>query len=71
MTIANGPKPGPYQIFSQLGAGGMGEVYLAEETRLRRKVALKIQPSKSSGSTYRATASNSHSRAARRCLSRS
>ena len=39
-----GRRIGPYQVISQLGRGGMGEVYLAEDTRLRRKVALKLLP---------------------------
>ena len=44
MTIAAGTKLGRYEIRSQLGAGGMGEVYLAQDTKLDRKVALKILP---------------------------
>jgi serine/threonine protein kinase len=35
---------GPYRVVSQIGAGAMGEVYLAEDSRLHRKVALKILP---------------------------
>jgi serine/threonine protein kinase len=46
MSIAPGTKLGRYEIRSQLGAGGMGEVYLAQDTRLNRKVAVKILPSK-------------------------
>src|SRR6266496_3016718 len=42
--LAVGTKLGRYEIRSQLGAGGMGEVYLAEDTRLHRKVALKVLP---------------------------
>src|SRR5438093_7393173 len=42
--IPTGTKFGRYEIASQIGAGGMGEVYLAEDTRLHRKVALKTLP---------------------------
>src|SRR5213596_1974439 len=44
MTIATGTKLGRYEIRSQIGEGGMGEVYLAQDTKLDRKVALKILP---------------------------
>src|SRR5947209_9443822 len=44
MTITPGTKLGRYEIRSALGAGGMGEVYLAQDTRLERTVALKILP---------------------------
>ena len=44
MTLSAGTKLGRYEIHTQLGAGGMGEVYLAHDATLNRKVALKILP---------------------------
>src|SRR3989442_14487993 len=44
MMLTLGTKLGRYEIRSPLGAGGMGEVYLAQDTKLDRKVALKILP---------------------------
>src|SRR5450631_4944006 len=44
MNLTCGTKLGPYEIVSLLGAGGMGEVYRARDSRLRRDVAIKVLP---------------------------
>src|SRR5215471_1672865 len=44
MALATGSKLGPYEIVAPLGAGGMGEVYKARDTRLERTVAIKVLP---------------------------
>jgi Tol biopolymer transport system component len=44
MTLNSGSRLGPYEIVSPIGAGGMGEVYRAKDTRLEREVAVKVLP---------------------------
>ena len=44
MALVSGTKLGHYEVQSPLGAGGMGEVYRARDTRLDRTVAIKILP---------------------------
>jgi serine/threonine protein kinase/Tol biopolymer transport system component len=53
MTLALGTKLGPYEIVAPLGAGGMGEVYRAKDTRLERTVAIKILPAQFSSDPVR------------------
>src|SRR4051812_9343941 len=42
MSLPSGTRVGPYEILSRIGAGGMGEVYRARDTRLERIVAIKV-----------------------------
>ena len=53
MALALGTRIGAYEVASLLGAGGMGEVYQARDTRLKRDVALKILPESYAGDPER------------------
>src|SRR5215813_8478776 len=50
MALAAGSRLGPYEVLAPLGAGGMGEVYKAKDTRLERTVAIKVLPAHLSSS---------------------
>ena len=53
MSLASGTKLAEYEILSLLGVGGMGEVYRARDTKLRREVAIKVLPEEFSGDKER------------------
>src|ERR1051325_3846577 len=53
MPVSAGTRLGPYEILSALGAGGMGEVYRARDTKLDRAVAIKILPEAFAADTER------------------
>ena len=44
LTLISGHRIGPYEVTGSIGAGGMGEVYRARDSRLNRDVALKVLP---------------------------
>jgi serine/threonine protein kinase len=53
MTIGSGTRLSHYEIISRIGAGGMGEVYRATDTRLNREVAIKVLPASFAGDADR------------------
>src|SRR5437868_6088113 len=64
MPLLSGTSLGHYEIRSLLGEGGMGEVYLAEDTRLGRRVALKLLPSEITSNSERLRRFEQEARAA-------
>ncbi len=53
MALTSGTRLGPYEILAPIGAGGMGEVYKAKDTRLDRTVAIKVLPEHVAGDPER------------------
>ena len=64
MSFTSGTRLGPYEVIAPLGAGGMGEVYRAMDTRLGREIALKVLPAELSGDAERLRRFEQEARAA-------
>jgi eukaryotic-like serine/threonine-protein kinase len=64
MTLSPGTRLGPYEVLAPLGAGGMGEVYRARDTRLGREVAVKVLPAEVGASPERVRRFEQEARAA-------
>ena len=64
MRLLAGTRLGPYEVLAPIGAGGMGEVYRASDTRLGREVAVKILPAACSSDTDRLRRFEQEARAA-------
>src|ERR1041384_6652897 len=64
MTLVAGTRLGPYEIVGAIGAGGMGEVYRARDSRLGRDVAIKVLPSSFSADADRLQRFEQEARAA-------
>jgi eukaryotic-like serine/threonine-protein kinase len=66
MPLSSGFRLGPYEIVAPIGAGGMGEVYRARDTRLDRAVAIKVLTEALAGEPTFASASNGKPESLRR-----
>src|SRR5215831_20912325 len=53
MTLLAGTRLGPYELLAPLGAGGMGEVYRARDSKLGREIAIKVLPAETSSDPER------------------
>ena len=70
MPHAAGTRLGPYELLSPIGAGGMGEVYRARDTRLQRDVAVKVLPERLVETRKRSRASSAKPASSRRSATR-
>ncbi len=59
LALTPGTRLGPYEVLAQIGVGGMGEVYQATDTNLKRAVAIKVLPQSVAGDADRLASSTS------------